>query len=72
MYQIYKPIHSDITYAIRVHSNGACILDSSTKRRTFIPGTHKTHHQALGVYLLRQFRVDDAWGELTMGIFDSP
>jgi hypothetical protein len=30
-----------------------------------------TIHQALGVYLLRQFRVDDAWGELSRGIFDS-
>lgn len=70
MYRLYKPADSDITYAIKLGSNGAHIFDGSAGRRTFIDGDFETIHQALGVYLLRQMKVNDAWGELTMGIFD--
>ena len=69
MYRIYKPIDSDITYAIALSTDGAYVLDSSTKRRTFLSGEYETINQALGVYLLRQFRVNNAWGELSRGIF---
>ncbi len=51
----------------------AYILDS-TRKRTFVDGDgdgdFESIHVALGVFLLRQFRVDDAWGELSRGIFD--
>jgi hypothetical protein len=46
------------------------LFDPSTRRRTFVDGEFETTHAAVGVYLLRQFRVDDAWGELSRGIFD--
>ncbi len=72
MFQIYRPADSETTYAIHLCASGAYIFDTSTRRRTFVDGDFDTIHQALGVYLLRQFRVDDAWGELSRGSFDSP
>ncbi len=70
MYRIYKPSESEITYAIRLCADGADVVDTSTKQSTFIEGDFATIHQALGTYLLRQFKVDAAYGELTMGLFD--
>ncbi len=72
MYRIYKPSDSDITYAIKLCTDGCTIIDGCTRRRTFVDGEFESIHQALGVYLLRQLRVDDAWGELSRGIFNSP
>ncbi len=72
MFQIYRPADSYTTYAIRLCASGASIFDSSTGKRTFVDGDFETIHAAIGVYLLRQFRVDDAWGELSRGIFNSP
>ena len=70
MYRIYKPINSDTTYAIKLCPQGASIFDSSTRCLTFVDVDFETIHQALGVYLLRQLRVDDAYGELMRGAFD--
>ncbi len=72
MYHIYRSTNLT-TYAIQLctGTDGTLIFDTSTKRRTFLDGEFETIHQALGIYLLRQFRVNDAWGELSMGIFDS-
>ena len=70
MYRIYKPLDSDITYAIKLCTDGAYIFDSSTGRRTFVDGEFSTINEALGVYLLRQLRVNDAYGELMTGAFD--
>lgn len=72
MYRIYRPADSSATYGIQLHSDGATVFDHSTKQRTFIEGDFATIHQALGIYLLRQFKVDAAYGELTFGLFDSP
>ncbi len=72
MYRIYRPADSSTTYAIQLSSDGADIFDGSTRRRTFVDGEFETIHAALGVYLLRQLMVDDAWGELSRGIFNSP
>lgn len=72
MYRIYRPADSDTTYGIRLDSAGATIFDHDTKQRTFIEGYFATIHQALGTYLLRQFKVDAAYDELTFGLFDSP
>ena len=72
MYRIYRPNDSDTTYGIRLESDGATIFDHGTKQSTLIEGDFETIHQALGTYLLRQFKVDAAYGELTMGLFDSP
>ena len=71
MYRIYRPAESNTTYAIRLSTGGAYIFDSSTGQHTFVDGDFiNTIHQALGIYLLRQFRVNDAWGVLSRGIFD--
>jgi hypothetical protein len=72
MYRIYRPADSSTTYAIRLCTDGAYIFDSSTRHHPFIAGEFTTINEALGVYLLRQFSVNDAWGELSRGIFDSP
>lgn len=70
MYRIYRPADSDTTYGIRLNSDGATIFDHDTKQSMFIEGDFSTIHQALGIYLLRHFKVDAAYGELTMGLFD--
>ena len=70
MYRIYRPIDSDTSYGIRLHSDGATIFDHGTKQRMFIDGDFPTIHKALGTYLVRQFKVNAAYGELTMGLFD--
>jgi FAD synthase len=70
MYHIYKPIDSDITYAIQLSSDGANIFDSSIRHHTFVDGDFETIHQALGVYFIRQGQVNRGYGELTMRIFD--
>ena len=72
MYRIYRPADSSTTYAIKLYAGGACILDSSTRSHTFVDGEFSTIHQALGVYLLRQLKVDAAYSELMIGAFDSP
>lgn len=70
MFRIYRPANSDTTYAIRLSPQGASILDSSTGQRSFVDGNFETIHQALGKYLLMQLRVDDAYSEIMMGVFD--
>lgn len=72
MFGIYRPANSTTAYAIKLCADGACIFDSSTGKRTFVDGDFDTIHEALGIYLLRQMKVNDAWGELSRGIFDSP
>jgi hypothetical protein len=72
MFQTYRPADSNINYAIKLTADGVHIFDSSTRRRTFVDGEFDTIHQALGIYLLRQFRVDDAYGVLMQGAFDCP
>jgi len=71
MYRIYRPADSSTRYGIQLYSDGAYIFDSSTRQHTFVDGEFGTIHQALGVYLLRQMSVNDAWAELSRGIFDS-
>jgi hypothetical protein len=68
VYRIYKPNHSDTTYAIKLSPQGASILDTSTRNLTFVDGDFETIHQALGTYLLRQMKVDAGYSEIIMWV----
>ena len=69
MFRIYRPAYSTTTYAIQLSPKGASIFDTSTGSHTFVDGNFDTIHQALGKYLLRQFKVNAGFSELSIGIF---
>ena len=70
IFRIYRPVNSTTSYAIKLSPQGVSIFDTSTKSHTFVDGNFETIHQALGVYLLRQLKVDAAYSEIMMGAFD--